>query len=538
MILSDSDDDNLQNYNKKSFKAKKLTNGERELAACVARAATAARVARAPAVAAIRKKKGFGTFPNWNRSNLPPVKQTTITELNRILHTKCRNIAKQLLNIELSGEIKPGREWKNGSGISFKIMENKQSFDCKMFERSSGMDVAKVKKFVHTTCTIRGNIEADNYFGHDFKIIVREITQQIDDSKFKKLKEECEKKGYFQNKKNIDWKNINIIGIISKNGTQGYIDFKNQLYAPLDKQLEEIALEGNTTSKQLIKAINNLQDVDLILIIRGGGDTSSISNSFDKIEIFDAIKKSKKPIITAIGHAADKNDKLLITQISDCDFSTPSTAAYEMTNMILKPILEKLEYSILDKIDNKVTEKIENMHEKKYKKLDNLMEKYMKQKFGWRIVDIDDDEEGIIIQKDGKFYKEKFTFAEEVSINEEDKNFKDEIECGIDEENINIIEKNFKNLNKINNKMTKKIEKHITEIKDLDKQLKKYENIKARKMKKLYCKQYKQDISDIKTLTQWKRMFLWYTEILETNFKDINDNDEKEKIFKYLKHLF
>ena len=55
------------------------------------------------------------------------------------------------------------------------------------------------------------------------------------------------------------------------------------------------------------------------MIIRGGGDTSGISNSFDTIELFDAIYSSKIPIITAIGHEADTGDKLLITNVSDYD---------------------------------------------------------------------------------------------------------------------------------------------------------------------------------------------------------------------------
>ena len=36
------------------------------------------------------------------------------------------------------------------------------------------------------------------------------------------------------------------------------------------------------------------------------------------------MKKSNVPIITAIGHEQDKGDKLLITNVSDIDFPTPT----------------------------------------------------------------------------------------------------------------------------------------------------------------------------------------------------------------------
>ena len=189
-------------------------------------------------------------------------------------------------------------------------------------------------------------LEADYFCGHRFVLNVSSIRLVSNDTKLKELKSQSQQKGYFDNKKMIDWKNIQKIGIISKRNTQGYDDFCNQFKVPLDITLEEITLEGPKTFRDCIKSIQNLQQFDLILIVRGGGDTSEISNSFDHLELFDAIRKSKVPVVTAIGHEQDKGDKLLITTVSDSDFATPTTLAKVLNQKLYEPVLDKVNFLV------------------------------------------------------------------------------------------------------------------------------------------------------------------------------------------------
>ena len=53
------------------------------------------------------------------------------------------------------------------------------------------------------------------------------------DTKLEKLKELCSQKGYFINKKSIDYSKIIKITIISKFKTQGFDDFVNQFKVPI-----------------------------------------------------------------------------------------------------------------------------------------------------------------------------------------------------------------------------------------------------------------------------------------------------------------
>ena len=90
-----------------------------------------------------------------------------------------------------------------------------------------------------------------------------DIINENNISKIKQLKHECEIKGLFLNKKEINWNSIKNIGLISKKNTQGYNDFISQLKVPIEIDLKEITLEGNETANEVIKAVQEFQNKNL-----------------------------------------------------------------------------------------------------------------------------------------------------------------------------------------------------------------------------------------------------------------------------------
>jgi len=357
-----------------------------------------------------------------------------IRKLNEILFERCCEISEEFPEISLKGEIVDCRFFKNNSGISFKIKDEYGMFNCKCWNYKN-IDIFSIKENENSTCIISGYIKT-NYFNNHYDFVLelnKDIIKENDKSLIKSLKEECENKGYFLNKKRVDWNNINKIGIISKKETQGYNDFITQLKVNFQIILKEIVLEGVNTEKTLIDAINDFQDEDIevILIIRGGGSTIEISNSFDKISIFDIMKKSNKPIITAIGHEADKDERLLITSISDLDYPTPSRLALEINKDRLKIIEEQLK---------KIREKF---MKKEYLVLSVYIEKWIKEKYGAMIITINDDDTFIIIEKNDKFYKIKMTLRKdkEIKITNEDIMMKKIIELAIKNYDISSLRK-------------------------------------------------------------------------------------------------
>ena len=439
-----------------------------------------------------------------------------ISELNDALRTKFNRVLyNEFSQIRIKGEIVNCKIFKNNCGISFSIQENESKFVCKAW--ASMIDIDKIKAYENTTCTVVGYIKQNNYFGFNFELEVSEdVVNDNNDSRLKTLKEECELKGYFKNKKQIYWEAVTKIGIISKKDTQGYTDFTSQFKIPISLILKEIALEGEKTEIDINNAIKELQkdDVDVIIIIRGGGSTLDISNSFDRIGIFESIKKSVVPIITAIGHEADKDDRLLITNVSDYNYSTPTRAAVELNRIFITPKINKLrQYS--DKLTEKFEGNSEKALEKEYLSLKCLIEKVFKNKFGGLICKVDDDE-FVIIQKDGKFYKNTIVFTEQLDITRQDIESKESIEDGIEDQDISIIKSNIFLLSNdviLNELITETIKK----IENIEKQIEKFTEIKPQKLKSLYCRHYNvdDDQHDNKKISQLKRIYLWYIELLE-----------------------
>lgn len=353
-----------------------------------------------------------------------------IKRLNEILFERCCEVSEEFPEISLKGEIVDCKIFRNNSGISFKIKDEYGMFNCKSWNYWSN-----IKENENSTCIISGFIKV-NYFNNQYNFFLelnKDIIKENDNSSIKSLKEECQNKGYFLNKKRVDWNFIRTIGIISKKETQGYNDFIKQLKVDFQIILKEIVLEGVNTEKTLINAIQDFQneDVEAILIIRGGGSTIEISNSYDKMPIFDVMKNSNKPIITAIGHEADKDEKLLITSISDLDYPTPSRLAIEINKDRLRII------------ENELKRIREKFMKKEYLVLSVYVEKWIKEKYGAMIITINDDDNFIIIEKNNKFYKMRMTLRKdkEIKITNEDIRMKKMIEEAIKNYDISSLRK-------------------------------------------------------------------------------------------------
>lgn len=441
----------------------------------------------------------------------------TPKELNKLLLNKTNMIANNFKNINMIGDIVECKIWRR-SGMSFKLKNNTDFFECKVWIKD-GCDLNKVQECENINCKITGYINADYYYGHKFILNVTNVEIETEDTKFKKLKEQCEKKGYFKNKKAIEWHKIKKIGIISKYNTQGYNDFITQFKIPISIITEEITLEGINTSNQCILAIKNLQKVDIIIIIRGGGSTSEISNSFDKIELFNTIHQSNIPIITAVGHEADKGDKLLITDISDYDFPTPSSAASEITKIILNPILSKIDNELCE-IKQIIDNTIINKYDELYDILKCLFNKYTNDKFGGPIIKIT-DEKFIIFEKDGKFYKTEIILNDKMDFTSEEINKYNEINDSINNNEIKKIYNYFNNIE--SNVQIKNIKQQIKKIKNLNKEEHEFKNIKSNKIEEFYCQIYDMNNLKLDELIKLYSMILWYNDTLKQNDTDITD---------------
>ena len=446
-------------------------------------------------------------------------------KLNKLLLVETDNVARTFGFIQVLGDIKDVKIWRRG-GCSCKLSLNNKSVDCKIWTKC-GISPEDVQNYENTRCIISGRLVAEYFNGHKFTIEVSKIELQNNDTKLNQLKKICAEKSLFKNKKPINWENVNKIGILSKKATQGYDDFCNQLKVPIPHSLLEITLEGCNTASECKKGLVKLQDCDIIIIIRGGGDTAEISNSFDNIELFETIRNSKIPVITAIGHEQDKGDKLLITNVSDIDFPTPTALAKDLNLIFYQPVLRKLDKLIREN-DEMFNDLIRKENGKLYKGLECLVNEFLRNKFGAQIINVTENETNIIVQRGKQFFNIPLTFKNKLNLTEKDVLLRDKLLEALDEEDIKKVSKYFKELDVKPNDLSKNVFDFVKQIKEQDKIETKFEEVKPKKIEKLYLKKTGK-IKKVSNLMDEKSMLMFYKEVLENG----SDNGE---IYQFIKN--
>ena len=104
--------------------------------------------------------------------------------------------------------------------------------------------------------------------------------------------------------------------------------------------LAPVQVQGDGSAEQIaaaIKALNQLGDVDVIIVGRGGGSLEDLW-SFNEETVVRAIAASRVPIVSAVGH---ETDVTLADFVADLRAPTPSAAA-ELVVPVLDEIVERL----------------------------------------------------------------------------------------------------------------------------------------------------------------------------------------------------
>ncbi len=198
---------------------------------------------------------------------------------------------------------------------------------------------------------------------------------------FIELKDKLEKEGIFniKSREEIPSK-INKIGIItSSTGAvlHDIVTVSHRRNPKLDIDVYPAKVQGKNAEKSIInglKYFDKCNDIDVIIIARGGGSIEDLQ-PFNTEILAREIVKISKPIISAVGHETD---------YTICDFSsslraaTPSEAAeivaidLSLSLKMFKSNYEKLNYLYYNLLDEK-TIVMENYIEKLNTYFDNIL---------------------------------------------------------------------------------------------------------------------------------------------------------------------
>src|SRR6056297_671253 len=217
---------------------------------------------------------------------------------------------------------------------------------------------------------------------------------------YEQLKEKLEKEGLFAEEEKADIPVIpHKIGVVTSPTGAAIRD----ILSVVKRRFENVSLlivpslvQGDRAASQIVSAIkylNKKEDIDLIIVSRGGGSIEQLW-PFNEEKVARAIFESKIPVISGVGHETDFS---ISDFVADLRAPTPSAAAELAIYKIID--LENKLYNLSNRLEKAAELKIKNRKDKlksiaekqvfrrpeklfsdKIQKLDNLS-----LKLGWNI---------------------------------------------------------------------------------------------------------------------------------------------------------
>ena len=309
----------------------------------------------------------------------------TVSNLNR----KIRNLLEyQLIDIWVKGEISNFHHHPSSGHMYFTLKDGGSELRCTMFRMNNSYlkfkpsDGMEVRLFgLVTVYEKRGQVQ--------FKVTNMEPLGLGDLYRaYELLKRSLDEEGLFDDKHKMKIPPYpNKIGIITSGSGSAYQDILNVLSRRnpnIDVLLKSVKVQGNGSAEEIVDAIeifNNYDDVDLLVIARGGGSIEDLW-SFNEEKVARAIFDSSIPIISGIGH---ETDYTITDFVSDLRAPTPSAAAElavpqlddllsyfaETKNRLIRSVIQLLEqkWQIKDQLQKRASyqqpiKKIERQFEK------------------------------------------------------------------------------------------------------------------------------------------------------------------------------
>ncbi len=278
-----------------------------------------------------------------------------------------------LYNIWVEGEVTDFKRAYSGH-CYFRLKDAYSIIPCVMWRSRAYRLKFDIKDGM--TVLLRGNISVYEKGGY-YQIVTEEIIPLGVGElflKFLQLKEKLEKKGYFDpaRKKPIPFlpKGIGIATSLKGAGLQDMLKIITSRYPAAKIYISPTVVQGEEAPESIVKSIeilNKYDPVDVIIIGRGGGSYEDLS-CFNDERVAEAIYRSKKPIISGVGH---ETDVTISDMVADVRAETPTASA----NMVV-PSMDELK-QVLTQSKNKLVSYLKNALEKKALKMEVLSPKRM-----------------------------------------------------------------------------------------------------------------------------------------------------------------
>jgi len=146
--------------------------------------------------------------------------------------------------------------------------------------------------------------------------------------KMRKIYERLLKEGVFEKPKRPLPKYPRRVGVVTSRSSAAFQDVLRTIterYPFVEIFLYHTGVQGENAKDSLRKALNdaNNEDLDVVLITRGGGSTDDLW-IFNDEEVVRAVYKLRHPVVSAVGHQIDT---VFIDLVADYAAHTPTAAA-------------------------------------------------------------------------------------------------------------------------------------------------------------------------------------------------------------------
>ena len=205
------------------------------------------------------------------------------------------------------------------------------SISCVLFKGQSNLIV---KEYDSQEVLIVGNVDMYKATGN-CQIKVLEISDYGEGALKKaveKIRLKLEEEGLFKKNKSLPLYPRSI-GVVTSPDSHALYDVCSKLktrYPIANILIYPTLVQGPLAAKSIIRQLNKCNEqnnVDLILLIRGGGSLEDLM-AFNDEDLARSIYESKLPIVTGIGHQPDIT---IADYVSDIAMETPTAAAVKVT---------------------------------------------------------------------------------------------------------------------------------------------------------------------------------------------------------------
>ncbi len=280
------------------------------------------------------------------------MKVFTVSQINKIIKDLIDNEI-ILEDINVTGELSSFSITRNIA--YFTLKDNDNLLSCVQFNCKKEFKIGDMVQ-------CRGNIKYYPKGGKlTFNVLTIESVGQGElYQQFLKLKQKLEQEGLFDEENKIPIpKFINSIGVVTSKTGAVLQDIKNITFRRnpnLDIYVYDTQVQGNFAVKQIIEGItyfDNLSDVDVIIVARGGGSIEDLA-PFNDENLARIAYICNKPLISAVGH---ETDFTILDFVADMRAPTPSAAAelvtFDYLDMIasIKDLKNRMDMSISNYID-------------------------------------------------------------------------------------------------------------------------------------------------------------------------------------------